>query len=351
MVSTRAKSRKGWATEEETKQSSRTSTGGRHVRFWESAESNLDSTHKPLPRSRIPLDREEEPPLDTNNSMAHAPFDLGAQLANAVNHRLEAARSFFSTQEVSHTWDFESRFEEIDGFLRMLSNKKVSCDVRLYETVKLMADVHRGRIQKASGGLLPYGIKGKEMLISTRLPTTNPVERVHTAMELRRQDRPPFTIKLRKDDPQFFSTLHVNDEIGELLRLNQRKAYMKGIFDTGFAANNAEGADETFDARATDRGRQAAALQIALQSFGGCMVQHFGDQDHQVMDWPRAAIPEPVEPVLSPTDSMQDTLEKLRKRRWDSGNKDKLSKLFSFSLSLSLMRTGGVVMYQNRTTG
>jgi hypothetical protein len=360
MVSTRAKSRKGLesqACEQEIPQSVKPDVShARHVRFESPSESEstteslFQSRNPPLTRdggyepAELPFGtglRGRTPPLTRGTLVP--PENLETELGNAVNRRLEAARTFLSTQEVSHTWGFESQYEQIDDFLRMLSDKKIPCDLQLYETVRLMVKVHHGHISKQSGVIVPYGER-KDFVISHRLPTTDPVQRVTTAMALRREDHPPFSIKAHADDAQFFRELNGDDDIGEMLRLNQRKAYTKGLFDTGFAAK--KGPEEAFDERATERGRQAAALQIALQSFAGGLIQHYGDQDHRVMDFPKEPVPDAVDPVLSSSvsDSMRRATEQLRKRK--CYDKDGMRKFHSISFSTLLPF---VITFRKRT--
>lgn len=234
-----------------------------------------------------------------------------------TDERLEQARIFLSDEDVNVNYEFARKHQEIDAYLRRISDEQTSCNAEVYREVKDMLFVHRMRMdkQKYEGNrAIDYNRLPKH---SQRLGLRDTSERASLRGAPLREDHPPFTIERKHDQQGFLRAFRANNERGRALRDLEAAAYNATLLDSAlvneYLEERAE-ADETedhkaerFDTRATKRGRRRAAVQIALRSFARNCEQHFaGGWDHRVVRLPPPPVEEPPEPTMfAPLDREQ----------------------------------------------
>jgi hypothetical protein len=288
------------------KQEPAKSPGNRRVRF------QAEIATPPLLSRSPPKKRESTSSLTQDKLKEHG---AEIELQATVNDRLKEARLFLADEDLNFHKDFEAKVQEIDDLLRRLSEKEIPCDVQLYEEVKLMMKVHHDRMDTQSGMLVPFN-EPKNLPFSRRLPTEDPIQKAMAALAYRKDDHPPFTLKTNSDDTEFWKAINGKDKQGEILRLKQVQACLSSLTEPSSTIKQLP--EEDFANRASNRGKQATALQIALQSFARNHEQHFGDKlENRVIDTPKVDVIAPKEPVLSSigNESINRVAEQIRRRK------------------------------------
>lgn len=234
-----------------------------------------------------------------------------------TDERLEQARIFLSDEDVNVNYEFARKHQEIDAYLRRISDEQTSCNAAVYREVKDMVFVHKMRMdtQKYEGNrAIDYNRLPKH---SQRLGLRDTSERASLRGAPLREDHPPFTIERKDDQQEFLHAFRAKNERGQALRDLEAAAYNATLFDSALVNEYLEErveADETenhkaerFDTRATKRGRRRAAVQIALRSFARNCEQHFaGGWNHRVVRLPPPHVEEPPEPTMfAPLDREQ----------------------------------------------
>lgn len=234
-----------------------------------------------------------------------------------TDERLEQAKIFLSDEDVNVNYEFARKHQEIDAYLRRISDEQTPCNAEVYREVKDMVFVHKMRMdkQKYQGNRpIDYNRLPKH---SQRLGLRDTSERASLRGAPLREDHPPFTIERKDDQQEFLRAFRANNERGRALRDLEAAAYNATLLDPAlvneYLEERAE-ADETedekaerLDTRATKRGRHRAAVQIALRSFARNCEQHFaGGWDHRVVRLPPPPVEEPPEPkTFAPLDREQ----------------------------------------------
>ena len=234
-----------------------------------------------------------------------------------TDERLEQARIFLSDEDVNVNQGFARRHQEIDAYLRRISDEKIPCDAQVYRDVKNMLFVHKMRMEKQryeGNRPIDYNRLPKH---SQRLGLRDTSKRANFRGAPLREDRPPFTIERKPDQQDFLRAFRADTEQGRALRALEAAAYDATLVDSSLvneyleeratAHETEDDRTERFNIRATKRGRRRAAVQIALRSFARNCEQHFaGGWDHRVVRLPPPPVEEPAEPIMfAPLDREQ----------------------------------------------
>ena len=234
-----------------------------------------------------------------------------------ADERLEQAKIFLSDEDINVNQGFAQKHQQIDTYLRRISDEKIPCNAQIYREVKSMLLVHKARMDKQRyEGNRPtdYGLLPK---YSQRLGLRDTSERAKLRGAPLREDHPPFTIERKSDQIEFLRAFRAKTEQGRALRALEAAAYDETLLDSSLVneyleektvANETENDKaERFSVRARKRGRRRAAVQIALRSFAQNSEQHFaGGWDHRVVRPPAPPMVEPAEPIMfAPLDKEQ----------------------------------------------
>lgn len=204
-----------------------------------------------------------------------------------VNDRLRQAKIFLSDEDVNRHLQFVSRHEKIDKFLQHLANEKVECDIRLYNEVQAMVQVHRSRMnrQKPQNNERPNGDLGSLQSNRSSLVDTSKHGLLRGAPL--RDDHPPFTLERPPDQKLFLQAIHglagsnepgVKNRGVELLEID-RDSFLETLDKPALVhewveEGESQTRDARFNARAKKRGRRRAAIRMALRSFATNCEQH-----------------------------------------------------------------------------
>lgn len=263
------------------------------------------------------LGQQQQPQGEQQNASDDKEVDFFIPPPATTDERLEQARIFLSDEDVNLNQDFARKHQEIDAYLRRISDEKIPCNAQVYSEVKTMLFVHQMRMDKQryqGNRPIDYSRLPKN---SQRLGLRDTSERASLRGAPLREDHPPFTIERKDDQQDFLRAFRANTERGRALRAREAAAYDATILDSTLvneyyeerAADDEpeEGKIERFNVRATKRGRRRAAVQIALRSFARNGEQHFaGGWDHRVVRLPPPPVEEPAEPTMfAPLDKEQ----------------------------------------------
>ncbi|KAK2767716.1 hypothetical protein FQN54_003874 [Arachnomyces sp. PD_36] len=126
-----------------------------------------------------------------------------------------------------------------------------------------------------------------------RLPPSDPSKVTKLQGQLQNNDLFPFTIEEGTDDEAFFASFNDAGDEGTHLRRIDREGFNDIMSCPSLAQRNASLPSETFEERAKKRGRDSAALQLALRMFCRNYEQHYGSlADQRLVDFPPALCPQ-----------------------------------------------------------
>lgn len=242
------------------------------------------------PGSPMVLDTENSE--DNNVGWNGSGADDGIKLSpQAVNDRLRQARKFLSHEDANRHVEFARRHEKIDGFLRLIANEKIGCDVLLYTEVQAMVEVHRSRMNRQKAHNIERSGSRSRMPQSDRLSLYDTIKQGRLLGAPLRDDHPPFTLERPADQNLFIKALHGPSAPGQsgVTGANDRRAELTkheigGFLETlqnpslvhePIEERESQTRDERFNARATKRGRRRAAIRLALRSFATNSEQHY----------------------------------------------------------------------------
>lgn len=120
-----------------------------------------------------------------------------------------------------------------------------------------------------------------------RLPPSDPARITKLRGQLQNNDLFPFSIEECSDDDAFFAAFKDSGEEGTHLRRLDSDGFNEIMSCPRLARQNSQLPTETFERRARKRGRDSAALQLALRLFCGNYEQHYGSlADQRLVDFP-----------------------------------------------------------------
>lgn len=120
-----------------------------------------------------------------------------------------------------------------------------------------------------------------------RLPPSDPEREIRLQGQLQNNDLFPFSLEERSDDEAFFAAFNDRGDEGAYLRRLDRDGFNEIMSCPSLASRKPHLPDETFEQRAKKRGRDSAALQLALRLFCGNHEQHYGSlADQRLVDFP-----------------------------------------------------------------
>lgn len=125
-----------------------------------------------------------------------------------------------------------------------------------------------------------------------RLPPSDPAKVTKLQGQLQNDDLFPFSLEEGSDDEAFLAAFNDSGDEGTNLRRFDRDGFNEVISCPSLAARNPDLPDETFEQRAKKRGRDSAALQLALRLFCRNYEQHYGSLvDQRLVDFPPTLTP------------------------------------------------------------
>ena len=177
----------------------------------------------------------------------------------------------------------------INKLLRRLAKDKEPYDEKLYDDVQLMICIPT---PKATTQFTKAGIS---------LSAADGQDTPHLRGAPLREDFPPFTIERPEDHDAFREALRAHDARGKKLRKIEQNAFSNALEDPTLIHEIPEENDKQtqyrrFSARAMNRGRKRAAVQMTLRSFATNHEQHF-----------EGGWKERILPLSEPTDSVSAT--------------------------------------------
>lgn len=142
-----------------------------------------------------------------------------------------------------------------------------------------------------------------------RLPPSDPARVTKLRGQLQNNDLFPFSIEEYSDDDAFFAAFNDSGDEGTYLRRLDSDGFNEIMTCPSLARRNPRLPNETFEQRAKRRGRESAALQLALRLFCGNYEQHYGSlADQRLVDFPPTLASEAKEPKkTSKRDAFQCT--------------------------------------------
>lgn len=213
-------------------------------------------------------------------------FDNQNQIRRAIDEKLLQAGNFLSDEGAHSHPEFTSRLEDIDEFLQLIAAEKIKYDTELYDKIQAAVEVHRSRInrQKVENIKQP----NNPHLQSKRLSLLDTSERGRLRGAPLRPDHPPFTLERPADQNLFIKALHgppapiepgVKDRQAELLDI-EHAGFLETLSNPSLVherleENELQTRDQKFNIRARKRGRQRAAVRMALRSFATNVEQHY----------------------------------------------------------------------------
>ncbi|MCJ1224784.1 hypothetical protein MMC12_001429 [Toensbergia leucococca] len=270
----------------------------------------IDEKSKAAGIKALPLNHDASTPLTTKNlgklreAQEESSDSEWQPTPVSIDERLKQARNYFSDEDINVCRDFAKRHKEIGNYLAELASTGQQCDLKVYNEVKNMFDLHQSRMDKHYNQYVPPFDKTPLVLPSQRLSLVDTSDRARLRGAPLRDDHPPFTIERPADHNAFLRMLHGHTAQGKQLRTIDDEAYWAAMADTSLVNQHLEERDSQdqehrFKIRATKRGYRRAALQIALRCFAGNQEQHFeGDWKHRVLRLPSSPATEPIEPIM-----------------------------------------------------
>ena len=223
--------------------------------------------------------------------------------AATVNEKLNQMRVFLSDEDINQDRDFEKHHKAVEKFLRKILDDKVECDVMLYNRVREMLQVHQSRMDS----------QHYQSCINARIVPIAPFSR-RLALDASRasilgvplrEDRPPFTIERPIDQSLFLDQLHGRTSRGEELQKIESQGHSEVLTNLttikdALDENGLPNQEDIFNVRARKRGRQRAAIELALRSFASNHEQNYvGGWQYNFVRLPPKPQPRRPKSVLS----------------------------------------------------